>query len=717
MTKVTGFKVLFAKLHQRLQNNLALTAIRHGLLYLIPILFIGSIALVLAGLPIPIYQHLIGRGLGEDWQNALLAISNGTFGILAILMLLGISYAFTVEFNARNNKTVSPIIVCVVALASLITLTGQTSPDMTFSKFGAMNVFFAVTTALISSYMFLKLSGVPLFLLKTFSQGANAQYIEALSWLFPTAITIGFFGATNAALAAWWDITNISLWFSDMLVSMFSWIQSKEIASMLFVLLIHAFWLLGIHGNKILEPVNQQLFGHDSIAGQQLLLASQDGAEIFSRSFFNVFLFMGGCGCAMSLMLAILLFSRQKTDKNVARLSMLPTTFNMNELLLFGLPIVLNPIYAIPFVAAPLILGLISYAATLAGWVPIASNYVGWTTPIFLSGYAATGSIRGSFLQLFNLIVGIIIYMPFVRWSDATSKERMKSSLEKLYVLFKPFERQGSISLLTRSDEVGILARKLADDLRDDLQQGKLTLFYQPQVNARKEVFGMEALLRWRHPEFGLIYPPLVIALAEEAGLMEKLGYWITDTACGELKRLETFSSKKLTMSVNISGVQLENKELLQELDEILARYHLSPCQLEIEMTEQIALTSSQSITDRIQELKNRGVKLAMDDFGMGRSSLLYLKEYDFDTVKLDGSLVREILDNQNCREIISSIVYLSSSLGFSVLAEFVEYEAQASILEEIGCTRYQGYLYSKPLPPEELHQFLKAMEAEAPAS
>jgi lactose/cellobiose-specific phosphotransferase system IIC component len=717
MTKVTGFKVLFAKLHQRLQNNLALTAIRHGLLYLIPILFIGSIALVLAGLPIPIYQHLIGRGLGEDWQNALLAISNGTFGILAILMLLGISYAFTVEFNARNNKTVSPIIVCVVALASLITLTGQTSPDMTFSKFGAMNVFFAVTTALISSYMFLKLSGVPLFLLKTFSQGANAQYIEALSWLFPTAITIGFFGATNAALAAWWDITNISLWFSDMLVSMFSWIQSKEIASLLFVLLIHAFWLLGIHGNKILEPVNQQLFGHDSIAGQQLLLASQDGAEIFSRSFFNVFLFMGGCGCAMSLMLAILLFSRQKTDKNVARLSMMPTTFNMNELLLFGLPIVLNPIYAIPFVAAPLILGLISYAATIAGWVPVASNYVGWTTPIFLSGYAATGSIRGSFLQLFNLIVGIIIYMPFVRWSDAMSKERMKSSLEKLYILFKPFERQGSISLLTRSDEVGILARKLADDLRDDLQQGKLTLFYQPQVNARKEVFGMEALLRWRHPEFGLIYPPLVIALAEEAGLMEKLGYWITDTACGELKRLETLSSKKLTMSVNISGVQLENKELLQELDEILARYHLSPCQLEIEMTEQIALTSSQAITDRIQELKNRGVKLAMDDFGMGRSSLLYLKEYDFDTVKLDGSLVREILDNQNCREIISSIVYLSSSLGFSVLAEFVEYEAQASILEEIGCTRYQGYLYSKPLPPEELHQFLEAMEAEAPAS
>ncbi len=717
MMKVTGFNVLFAKLHQRLQNNLALTAIRHGLLYLIPILFIGSIALVLAGLPIPIYQHLLGRGLGEDWQNALLAISNGTFGILAILMLLGISYAFTVEFNARNNKTVSPIIVCVVALASLITLTGQTSPDMTFSKFGAMNVFFAVTTALISSYMFLKLSGMPFFLLKTFSQGANAQYIEALSWLFPTAITIGFFGATNAALAAWWDITNISLWFSDMLVSMFSWIQSKEIASLLFVLLIHAFWLLGIHGNKILEPVNQQLFGHDSIAGQQLLLASQDGAEIFSRSFFNVFLFMGGCGCAMSLMLAILLFSRQKTDKNVARLSMLPTTFNMNELLLFGLPIVLNPIYAIPFVAAPLILGLISYAATIAGWVPIASNYVGWTTPIFLSGYAATGSIRGSFLQLFNLIIGIIIYMPFVRWSDATSKERMKSSLEKLYVLFKPFERQGSISLLTRSDEVGILARKLADDLRDDLQQGKLTLYYQPQVNARKEVFGMEALLRWRHPEFGLIYPPLVIALAEEAGLMEKLGYWITDTACGELKRLETLSSKKLTMSVNISGVQLENKELLQELDEILARYHLSPCQLEIEMTEQIALTSSQAITDRIQELKNRGVKLAMDDFGMGRSSLLYLKEYDFDTVKLDGSLVREILDNQNCREIISSIVYLSSSLGFSVLAEFVEYEAQASILEEIGCTRYQGYLYSKPLPPEELHQYLEAMEAEAPAS
>lgn len=717
MKTLKGFKTLCVQYQQRLQNNLALTAIRNGLLYLIPLLFIGSIALVLASLPIPIYQEFMERGLGDDWQRLLLAIRNGTFGILAVLMLLGISYAFTVEYNTRKNRTVSPIIVCVVALASFIALTGQRSPNVAFSEFGAMNIFFAVATALLSSYLFLKLSGIPLFALKTFSHGVNAQYIEALSWLFPTALTIGLFGAVNAALAAWWDITNISLWFSDLLVSKFAQIHSKEIAALLFVLLVHAFWLFGIHGNKILEPVTQQLFAPHLINNQQLLAAGQDGAEIFARSFFDVFILMGGCGSAISLMLAILLFSRQKTDKSVAKLSMAPTIFNMNELLLFGLPIILNPVYAIPFVAAPLIIGLISYAATVAGWVPATVNHVEWTTPLFLSGYAATGSIRGSLLQLFNLIVGIMIYLPFVRWSDAISKERMKSSLDKLYALFKPFERQGSISLLTRSDEAGILARKLADDLKHDLQHGGLALFYQPQVNARKEVIGMEALLRWRHLEFGLIYPPLVIALAEEAGLMDKLGYWITDTACGELKRLETLSSKKLTMSVNISGMQLENKGLLQELDEILARYELSPCQLEIEMTEQIALTSSQVITDQIQQLKNRGVKLAMDDFGMGRSSLLYLKEYDFDTVKLDGSLVREILDNHNCREIISSIVYLSSSLGFSVLAEFVESEAQANILEEIGCTRYQGYLYSKPLPPEELHQYLEMMEAEASAT
>lgn len=267
---------------------------------------------------------------------------------------------------------------------------------------------------------------------------------------------------------------------------------------------------------------------------------------------------------------------------------------------------------------------------------------------------------------------------------------------------------------MTRPDETGVLARRLADDLKQDLLHEKLTLFYQPQVNAQKQVFGMEALLRWRHQQFGFLYPPLVVALAEEAGLMDKLGYWVTDTACGELKRLEASGHSGLTMSVNVAGSQLENKAFIRELDGLLSKHQLSPDRLEIEMTEQIALTSGERIMHQIKALKSMGVKLAMDDFGMGRSSLMYLKEYEFDTVKLDGSLVREILTNHNCQEIISSIVFLSTSLGFAVLAEFVEEDAQADVLQEIGCTRYQGYLYSKPLSSAELSAYLQRSDIDA---
>lgn len=261
--------------------------------------------------------------------------------------------------------------------------------------------------------------------------------------------------------------------------------------------------------------------------------------------------------------------------------------------------------------------------------------------------------------------------------------------------------------MLSIYDDIGNIARVLAVDLEHDLQNNKVTLFYQPQVDYEGNVFGVEALLRWNHNSYGYIYPPLIIALAEESQIIDKLGYWILDTACHDLKKMYGLGLQNISVSVNVSAVQLESDCFIEKLEEIIKKHQVRPQTLKIEITEQLALASGKRIIEQILSIKKLGIKMEMDDFGMGHSSLMYLKEYDFDTIKLDGSLVCEILSNNNCRNIISSIVSLGKSLHYSVIAEYVENEEQRLILHELGCDRYQGYLYSKAIPYYELIEYI----------
>ena len=340
--------------------------------------------------------------------------------------------------------------------------------------------------------------------------------------------------------------------------------------------------------------------------------------------------------------------------------------------------------------------------------VPYTITTVEWTTPILLSGYVATNSIKGSILQIFNLTLGILCYIPFVKLAESVCYIRMINSFRRVCTAFKENEEKGIVStLISRNDDTGNISRFLTADLEYALKNNKVTLFYQPQVDYKGDIFGVEALLRWKHDIYGYIYPPLVIALASEGHLMDKLSYWILNRVCSDLNKMNKLGFRNIIVSINMSVAQLENDYFVNNLQKSIKKHKIAQDKLEIEITEQIALRSSKDIRDRIMAMKKLGVRLAMDDFGMGHSSLMYLKEYEFDTIKLDGSLVREILYNNNCRDVIQSIVSLGKSLNYSVIAEYVEEEEQRDILYELGCHRYQGYLYSKPLNYDELIEYL----------
>lgn len=698
---------VFTRIDESLGKRHILRAIRSGLTYMIPLLMIGSFALIALSLPIPAYQNMMKSLFGSQWGDIFLYARDGTFNIFSLLMVVCISYSYTIESQNRY-LALNPIITSSIALCSFIVISGISKDGFVIAKFGVTGVFLAMLIALTSSMLFLKLSSYKFLRLKVLTDGASASYSYAISAILPAAITVATFSIVNIGLTYLLSISDVQNFLSDFFVGMFVKMGSTFMTGILFMLMVHLFWFFGMHGSNILEPVAQKVFVSALEKNQALAQVGIVPTEIYTKTFFDTFVLMGGCGATLCLVAAIFIWGRHKNQRRLAKMSFLPVFFNINELIVFGIPIVLNPLFIIPFIVVPVILTTVSYLAMQLGLIPCTQNLVEWTTPIFLSGYVATGSIRGSILQLVNLVIGTLCYIPFIKLSENISAIKMKNNLDKVYTTFK--EREGysmMTSLLSRQDDIGGIARSLATDLDYDIDHEKLQLFYQPQVDFNERIVGLEALLRWKHDDYHYISPPLIIAMAEENQLIEKLGYWILDTACRDLKRIHMEIDESIEVSVNVSALQLEDSSFADKLSEILQKHDSDPGKFKIEITEQLALVSSRKIVDQIMAIKTMGVKLAMDDFGMGHSSLLYLKEYDFDSIKLDGSLVKEILTNSNCKNIVSTIVSLGKSLNYTVIAEYVETDAQRQILHELGCTQYQGYLFCKAIPLDEAMSFI----------
>ena len=249
----------------------------------------------------------------------------------------------------------------------------------------------------------------------------------------------------------------------------------------------------------------------------------------------------------------------------------------------------------------------------------------------------------------------------------------------------------------------------LEADLRQGLLNQQLTLYYQPQVDDTKGVTGAEALVRWIHPERGLVSPAEFIPLAEETGLILPLGSWVLETACAQLsawgKRPEM---AHLTLAVNVSAHQFRQQNFVEEVLAVLNFYETNPVKLKLELTESLLLNDVEDIIAKMNALKSSGVCFSLDDFGTGYSSLSYLKRLPLDQLKIDQSFVRDVLEDPNDAAIARTIVALAHSLGMGVIAEGVETQAQLRFLASHGCHAYQGYLFSRPVPLDKFEQFVR---------
>ena len=248
----------------------------------------------------------------------------------------------------------------------------------------------------------------------------------------------------------------------------------------------------------------------------------------------------------------------------------------------------------------------------------------------------------------------------------------------------------------------------LETNLRKALERGELLLHYQPQVSLRDgKLVGLEALLRWKHPELGLISPADFIPVAEDSGLIVPIGRWVLRTACRQVAEWRDAGLGTIPVSVNLSARQTRDPHLVHDIIGALREVGIPPSQLELEITETVLMDNVHANVDLLNRLQTEGIRLSIDDFGTGYSSMAYLKRFPIDQVKIDRTFVRDIPGDGDDEAITTAIIAMAHSLGLSVVAEGVETEAQLNFLRDAGCDIMQGYYFAEPRPAEQVAVFL----------
>jgi len=304
--------------------------------------------------------------------------------------------------------------------------------------------------------------------------------------------------------------------------------------------------------------------------------------------------------------------------------------------------------------------------------------------------------------------IGIAIYP-----DDGDDVETLVKHADRAMYFAKENGRNGFAFFSDAMNSGSMRRLTIEQHLRAAVENGDMTVVYQPRIGlSDHRIDGVEALLRWKHPELGAVSPKEFIPLAEETGLIVPLGEWVLNRACLQLREWRAAEHPRVCVSVNVSTRQFRQRDLAQVVSRALQNAELHPSDLELEITESAMLQDDKKVTSILREVRDMGVRIALDDFGTGYSSLSYLERFPLDVLKLDRSLVRDVNASPSARGIVQAVITMAHALGLRVVAEGVDAEEQYRILEELGCDEIQGFLIAGPLKPAELVDFLVQHDA-----
>ncbi|ELK8309162.1 TPA: EAL domain-containing protein [Vibrio vulnificus] len=659
----------------------SLQAIREGMIWLIPCLMLSAFALFFASM-----GEFVGGGR-SGWINALYDVHNAIASFFPYLMTATISYVLAMQWKLARPP---------MALLSIIFLliVGHVVPaDDTLKMF---HIVIAIVTPLYAIPILAHLLHVPQLRI-TNSDSGGKLVKESLNLVLPALLTAFIVVVINYLI-----FSMISFGDGLKLVQL-DYANEPYEFGITFAAMNSLLWFLGVHGYYALLPL-VELLQQASSLNYSTFVAGGEGHYAMNLSMMGTFVFIGGSGATLSLVVAMLLFAKQKSLKLIAIASIPIGLINVNEILLFGLPIILNPRMFLPFFLTPAVHVVTTLLAIEIGVINVPSASVPFNAPIIINAWLATsGDWGGVLLQLFNIAVGVVIYYPSVR------------NLNRLYS-----NREIKIDFL---DTVYVRRREEADTLKDDpiatandrarraqeveqrlehIGSKEFCLEYQPQVSHQTgRVVGCEALIRAIEPDGTLVYPGTFLPWLEEAGLMKDVDLWVLKTVAKDIQEWNRIGLY-VPVSINLTPAFLADQECMDKLEYILAPV---ASQVHIEITEETLLVDEQVLARSFNLLHQLGVAVYIDDFGTGFSSLSYLNRFEVDAIKVDRSFVLA-LDNEKGKKVFMSLLSVAEQLGLEVVIEGVESQQQLNHIPAKEHISIQGWYYSRSLQHNSFIQY-----------
>lgn len=418
---------IFMPLAEKIGKNKYLISIRDGFLLTTPLLIIGSFFLLIANFPINNWTEFWARFFGENWTAYMAKPTSATFDIMAILAVVGIAYSFSRELNVDKLSGAAVAVVSwFILMPYKVTDGSVTLNGIPLDWVGSKGIFIGIITAFLSVHIYAWV--IKKGWIIKMPKGVPPAVTQSFAALVPSAVVLGIFFLVNSllALTPYDNAFNFIFKFLQQPLLVLGNTLGAVLVAMGFQ---HFFWFFGINGGSIVGSIMQPILTPLSMENLSAFQAGTALPNIINQQFYDLFTTFGGAGSTLSMLIAMIIVCRSQRIKNLSKISVVPALFGINEPVIFGLPIVLNPTILIPFLLTPLINILISYFTMVSGLVPFTSGVsIPWTTPVIISGFLTTGW-KGALLQLILVILGVFIYMPFVKMMDKQYKnEELQAS-------------------------------------------------------------------------------------------------------------------------------------------------------------------------------------------------------------------------------------------------------------------------------------------------
>jgi lactose/cellobiose-specific phosphotransferase system IIC component len=661
------------------RTQLWLACIQQGFVALLPMLFLGALALTFIQFPVyfPSLEGLFVFKVAEY-------ISHATYGLVSLFLVCSISYQLAKAYQVMFDLRIDAQMVSMIAGVTLVVMMYMSGTLSNYSNFGFEHLIHALLVAIVFTELFVCWVRFSPFNLSYLEHEIHGQLSIIIRMIVPAVVLpilmVMIYGWLFMNTA---PIEIVILWLVggvDVTEGLSLW-QALKI-----VILNQLSWFVGIHGTSVIGTVADVIFIDVNLGN-------------FNSEIISHFAYLGGSGCTLGLVMALFL-SRRKSNRQFAKYAMVPSLFNINELIIFGLPIVFNRYLFLPFVFMPVLAVLLTSLAVNLGFLTFQSHGIPWSMPFLLGGFLLTDHWSGAVMQLIICVVSALIYWPFMKLHEA---RQSRLQIDKIKALIDAMHHPDfdARQALRSPDQLGIFCRRIAKDLT---KRENLELYYQPKLDQNGKVLGAEALLRWHHPVFGLLPPSIFIPIVEDNQDIHSLDLWIIERCFKDMNMMDrSHGFTKIPIAINISPIQLSDKNFIYELKQRITRFGVDPMRVELEITEGQQLRLDDELVQGLQLLAKMGVRIAVDDFGMGHTSLHYLKSFPVHTIKVDGAIIKDVAHSHLVQEIVQTMGQLAHGMNAILVAEWVEDDEQLKMLHSLGCDQYQGQLFSMPLPLPEL--------------